>query len=394
MSPRIGGVALVLSLLLAAGCTADEGTGPVVNNPEETSAPPTDETTPPESAGPTETATPTQTQTKTPQGKPVVVETIATGLTSPWGLAFLPDGDALVSERDTGLIKRVASDGSRVAVVGEIAEADPSSEGGLLGLAVHPRFPDQPWVYAYYSTETDNRVVRMRYEDGRLGPQRVLLTGIQVAEIHNGGRLAFGPDGLLYVTTGDGSETQRAQDRTSLNGKILRLTPAGRPAKGNPFGDNNQIFSLGHRNVQGITWDDSGNLYASEFGQDTWDELNHVRPGANFGWPAVEGKVGTDTGYVDPIVQWSPEEASPSGIVWAAGAVWMTGLRGERLWKVQVTDEGSVRGEPEAFFTGEYGRLRTIELAPDGTLWLMTSNTDGRASPREGDDRILRLRLR
>ena len=393
MGSRIGGMALGLILLLAAGCTDDQGTGPVVNNPEETTSPaPSDTTTtPPQTPEPTDTA---PTQTPTPQGRPIVVDTIATGLTSPWGLAFLPDGDALVSERDTGLIKRVPGDGGRVTVVGDIPQADAStSEGGLLGLAVHPEFEKQPWVYAYYSTEVDNRVVRMRYENGRLGRQRVVLTGVQVGDNHNGGRLAFGPDGLLYVTTGDASQTQLAQDRTSLNGKILRLTATGRPAPGNPFGAN-QVWSFGHRNVQGITWDDAGNLYASEFGQDTWDELNHVRPGDNFGWPAVEGKVGTDTGYVDPIVQWSPEEASPSGIVWAEGAVWMAGLRGERLWKIQVTDDGSVRGEPEAFFTGEYGRLRTIELAPDGTLWLMTSNTDGRATPREGDDRILRLRLR
>jgi glucose/arabinose dehydrogenase len=378
-----------LLLVLAGACTSEEQ-GPIVNNPETTPTPtstgevsPSVEPEPDPSPNPTAAATPT------------VTTTITTGLTSPWGLAFLPDGDALVSERDTDLIKRVSSDGRRVTVVGAIDEADPSSsEGGLLGLAVHPQFPRQPWVYAYYSTAVDNRLVRMRYQNGRLGRQRVLLDGIEVGDYHNGGRLAFGPDGMLYVTTGDATEGDRSQDRTSLNGKILRLTPAGNPAPGNPFGDQSPVYSFGHRNVQGITWDDAGNLYASEFGQDTWDELNHVRPGDNFGWPAVEGKVGTDTGYVDPIVQWSPEEASPSGIVWAEDSVWMTGLRGERLWQVTVTDDGAVRGEPEAFFTGEYGRLRTVELAPDGALWLVTSNTDGRTDPRIGDDRILRLALR
>jgi len=279
-------------------------------------------------------------------------------------------------------------------VVGEIPEADASSEGGLLGLAIHPEFPEQPWVYAYYSTSADNRVVRMRYDKGRLGPQQVVLEGIPLGDFHNGGRLGFGPDGLLYVTTGDSTERALAQDRTSLAGKILRLTPTGAPAQGNPFGPQSPVFSLGHRNVQGLTWDPAGRLYASEFGQDTWDELNRVEAGDNFGWPTVEGDVG-DTEYVDPIVQWSPEEASPSGVAWARGSVWMAGLRGERLWQIDVTDEGTVRGEPQAFFVGEYGRLRTVELAPDGSLWLITSNTDGRATTtREGDDRILRLQLR
>ena len=376
-------------LIMAVACTDEEaGPGPVVNNPETTPTP-----TATDSASPTSEPDPQPTNDPTSASPPVVTRTVATGFTSPWGLAFLPDGDALVSERDTGLIKRVSLDGSRVSVVGDIEEADPSSEGGLLGLALHPRFPRQPWVYAYYSTAVDNRLVRMRYRSGRLGPQRVLLDGIEVAEIHNGGRLAFGPDGMLYVTTGDGGEGERSQDRTSLNGKILRLTPEGDPAPGNPFGNLNPVYSFGHRNVQGIAWDDAGNLYASEFGQDTWDELNHVRPGDNFGWPAVEGKVGTDTGYVDPIVQWGPEEASPSGIAWAEGSVWMTGLLGERLWQVTVTEEGTVRGQPEAFFTGVYGRLRTVEPAPDGALWLVTSNTDGRAEPREGDDRVLRVQL-
>jgi glucose/arabinose dehydrogenase len=376
-------------LVLAGACSGDDP-GAVVNKPEETTPTPTaSERT---DAEPTTDPEPTESPSRATV--PTVTETVTTGLTSPWGLAFLPNGDALVSERDTGLIKRVAGDGSRVTRVGEIPEADPSSEGGLLGLAVHPEYPDEPWVYAYYSTDVDNRVVRMRYEGGSLGPQQLLLDGIAVAEIHNGGRLAFGPDGLLYVTTGDGSEGDRSQDRTSLNGKILRLDPDGSPAEGNPFGDQNPVFSYGHRNVQGITWDDAGNLFASEFGQNTWDELNHIQAGDNFGWPAVEGKVGDDSGYVDPIVQWATEEASPSGITWAAGSVWMTGLRGERLWQVEVTENGSVSGDPQAYLTGEYGRLRTVERAPDGSLWLTTSNTDGRATPNEGDDRILRLRLR
>ncbi|CAN5180773.1 PQQ-dependent sugar dehydrogenase [soil metagenome] len=389
MRTRAGAAALTLCLLALTACGGngerEEEPGPVVVSPD-------DETTPTDPE-PTETEeTPEETPDPEPgPAEPQIDTTITEGLTSPWGLAFLPEGDALVSERDTGLIKRVPVDGGEAVTVGELPEADPSSEGGLLGLAVHPEFPEQPWVYAYYSTPSDNRVVRMRFEDDTLGPQEVLLEGIPVAQIHNGGRLGFGPDGLLYISTGDASESGTAPDRGSLAGKILRLTPEGEPAPDNPFGT--EVYSLGHRNVQGIAWDDEDNLYASEFGQDTWDELNRVAAGANYGWPTVEGRSGGSDEFVDPLVQWGTDEASPSGIAYAQGSVWMAALAGERLWRIDVTPTGSVRGEPVAFLTGEYGRLRTVEAAPDGSLWLVTSNTDGRGDPDEADDRILRLTL-
>ncbi|MDQ3627387.1 MAG: PQQ-dependent sugar dehydrogenase [Actinomycetota bacterium] len=376
------GAAVALTLcLLALGACGDEQQepGPVVVSPDDGGT--STETGPKKPASPSPASDP----------MPEVEATITEGLTSPWGLAFLPEGDALVSERDTGLIKRIPADGGEAVTVGEVPEADPSSEGGLLGLAVHPEFPEQPWVYAYYSTPSDNRVVRMRYEDDALGPQQILLEGIPVSQIHNGGRLGFGPDDLLYVSTGDAAESGTAPDRGSLAGKILRLTPAGEPAPDNPF--DSAIYSLGHRNVQGIDWDDEGNLYASEFGQDTWDELNLITAGQNYGWPTVEGRSDGSGDFVDPLVQWGPDEASPSGITFTAGSVWMAALAGERLWRIDVTPAGSVRGEPTAFFTGEYGRLRTVEAAPDGSLWLVTSNTDGRGEPDAGDDRILRLTL-
>ena len=323
---------------------------------------------------------------------PRVIETITTGLTSPWDIAFLPDGQALVSERDTGLVKRIDEAGE-VEVVGEIPAAEPSSEGGLLGLAVHPDYPRQPYIYAYYSTDTDNRVVRLRYlPGGSFGPEEVLVDGIPSSEIHNGGRIAFGPDGMLYVTTGDGSNGEVAQDRPSLGGKILRLTAEGEPAPDNPFGDS-PVWTYGHRNVQGITWDEAGRLFASEFGQDTWDELNLIEPGNDYGWPAVEGASDEDDSYTDPLVQWRPDEASPSAVAYADGAIWMAGLNGERLWRI-VVDGEKVVGDPEAFFTGEYGRLREVQAAPDGSLWLTTSNTDGRGDPAPDDDRILRVELR
>ncbi len=384
MRTRAGAAALTLCLLGSAcgGNGEQEGPGPVVVSPDDEATATEPEETPSPDGSPSPATDPTA---------PEVDATITEGLTSPWGLAFLPEGDALVSERDTGLIKLIPAAGGEAVTVGEVPDADPSSEGGLLGLAVHPDFPEQPWVYAYYSTPSDNRVVRMRYEDDALGPQEVLLEGIPVAQIHNGGRLAFGPDGLLYVSTGDASESGTAPDRGSLAGKILRLTPEGEPAPDNPFGT--EVYSLGHRNVQGIAWDEEGNLYASEFGQDTWDELNLVTAGDNYGWPTVEGRSDGSGDFVDPLVQWNPDEASPSGIAYAQGSVWMAALAGERLWRIDVTTGGRVRGEPTAFLTGEYGRLRTVETAPDGSLWLVTSNTDGRGDPGEGDDRILRLTL-
>ena len=390
MRRRLPSVVAVVGLaaLAVAGCSepASDSDGAVVVNSTTTPAPSgesdgdpgggcTDE--PGGSAGP---ATPR------PDG------VVADGLTSPWGLAFLPDGSALVSERDTGLVKRVTKQGS-VGTVGEVPGVDFSSEeGGLLGLAV--RSPSGAGsavdVYAYFSTTQDNRVVRMRYESGRLGPPKVVLDGIPVSTYHNGGRVEFGPDGKLYVSTGDATESGNAPDPESLGGKILRLRPNGDPAPGNPT-DGSPVWTLGHRNVQGLTWDGRDNMWASEFGQDTWDELNLIEAGNNYGWPQYEGSANAP-GFEDPDVQWRPDEASPSGITYADGSIWVAALGGERLWRVSVAG-ADVTGQPRAFFTGEYGRLRTVVPAPDGSLWLMTSNTDGRGDPAPGDDRIIRLAL-
>jgi glucose/arabinose dehydrogenase len=194
---------------------------------------------------------------------------------------------------------------------------------------------------------------------------------------------------MLYVTTGDGSSRSRSQDRDSLAGKILRLTPEGKPAPGNPF-PGSAVWTYGHRNVQGVAWDGEGRMWADEFGQDTWDELNLIKPGSNYGWPVVEGKAGK-AGYVDPVLQWRPSDASPSGITIADGSVWIAALRGARLWQAPLMSSGV--GTPKAWLVGDYGRLRNVALAPDGSLWLVTNNTDGRGSPRSGDDRIVRITL-
>ncbi len=348
-------------------------------------------TPPPTTATRTTTPEPTVagTPTETPRTGPVprrltVADTVATRLEAPWGLAFLPDGSALVSQRDEGTIVRI--DGGRVTEVGEVPGVRPGGEGGLLGLAVSPDFEEDRYVYAYFTAEDDNRIVRMTYGGGRLGEPDVVLDGIEKSAIHNGGRIAFGPDGMLYVGTGDAADPDRSQDRDSPNGKILRLTPDGDPAPGNPF-SGSPIWSLGHRNVQGLAWDEQGRLWASEFGQNTYDELNLIEKGRNYGWPVVEGR-GDEERFTNPRAVWSPADASPSGVAVAGGAVYMAGLRGERLWQIPTSG-----GDPRAFLTEEHGRLRTVAVAPDGALWVVTSNTDGRGDVREGDDRVLRIPL-
>ncbi len=330
-------------------------------------------------------------------GRAGTPEVLATGLQVPWGLAFLPDGSALLSERDTAKLLRVAP-GGEVSDVGTVEGVAPAGEGGLLGLAVAPDYERSPAVFAYYTGESDNRVVRLPLagEGAELrlaGPGVPIVTGIKKASIHNGGRIAFGPDGLLYAGTGDAGLGGASQDRGSLNGKILRVTAAGEPAPGNPF-PGSPVYSLGHRNVQGLAFDDTGRLFATEFGQNTTDEVNVIAPGVNYGWPEVEGLGGRDAvarGFRDPVTTWDTSEASPSGAAFAGGAVWVAALRGARLWRVPVTADGA--GEPEALFTGEFGRLRTVVRAPDGALWLTTSNRDGRGNPGAADDRLLRVPL-
>jgi glucose/arabinose dehydrogenase len=316
---------------------------------------------------------------------PQVAGTMATDLASPWGLTFLPDGSALVSERNTGQIKRIA-DGA-VTTVGTVPGVVAGGEGGLHGLAVAPTFDTDRFVYAYFTAASDNRVVRMPFNTG-LGQPEVIVSGIPKAQIHNGGRLAFGPDGMLYISTGDAGQSANSQNPSSLGGKILRVTPTGAAAPGNPTAGN-RMWSLGHRNVQGLAFDDGGRLWASEFGQNTWDELNLIRAGGNYGWPTVEG-TGNNPNFVNPVVQWATSEASPSGIAFSRNTVWLASLRGQRLWAVPVRG-GALDGTPVNFFNGAHGRLRAVTNAPDGSLWLMTNNTDGRGTPRPGDDRILRL---
>jgi len=378
-------LAVLVTVAVVAALSACSGSGNA--NP---TAPATTTPTATPTATPPRTSATTGTPTTAPATGPVrlsISGTVATGIEVPWGLAFLPDRTALVAERDSADVKRIV--GSRVTDAGTVPGVEPRSEGGLLGLAVDPQFATRPYVYAYYSSGDDNRVARFTWRNNRITDPQVILDGIPMSSVHNGGRLRFGPDGFLYVATGDGSDGENAQDDGSLGGKILRITGDGRPAQGNP-NPASPIFSRGHRNVQGLAF--GGNqLYAAEFGQNRWDELNAIKPGGNYGWPAAEG-IERLEGMVDPIAQWEVEDASPSGIAYAQGHIFMAGLRGERLWAIPVAD-GRRTGEPVAFFTNQLGRLRTVETAPDGSLWLTTSNTDGRGDVRDGDDRILRLTI-
>lgn len=310
---------------------------------------------------------------------------LATGLRVPWAIAFLPGGDALVTERDSQRLLRVTPRG-RVTEIGKVPGVQPGGEGGLLGVAVSPSFATDRKIYLYFTAAADNRVVRYNY-DGHLGTGTPIVTGIPKGGNHNGGRIAFGPDRLLYVATGEVYRRELAQDKKSLGGKILRVTPDGRPAPGNPFGS--RVWTYGHRNVQGLAWDDDGRMFATEFGQDRFDEINRIEKGHNYGWPEVEG-VGGKGRFTDPLLTWTTEEASPSGLAYAGGSLWAAGLRGRRLWQIPVAPDGNI-GRPEAHYTGRYGRIRAAVRAPDGSLWITTSNHDGRGEPRQGDDRILTI---
>ncbi|PPL20071.1 PQQ-dependent sugar dehydrogenase [Microterricola pindariensis] len=387
---------------LLSGCTAP------LPQPTATSTPPA-APRPTASAG--ESALPVVVPVQ-PIGEP---SSVATGLDAPWSIlrmtaasvgaeappvttadgTALPEETTLISERDSGDVLELLVDGS-LRVTGTVADVAPGGEGGLLGLAARAEEADGPagspgtWVYAYFTSESDNRIVRMPLQGAAgslaLGPAELVASGIPRAANHDGGRIAFGPDGMLYATTGDAGNRDGAQNPDYLGGKILRMTPTGAVPAGNPFGT--LVWSLGHRNPQGIGWDSRGRLWAAEFGQNTWDELNQVTPGGNYGWPVVEGAAG-DARFLDPVLQWSTDEASPSGLAVVDDTVFIAALRGERLWRWAPDS-----GQPASpWFVGEFGRLRDVAAGPDGTLWFLSNNADGRGSPRDGDDHLWQVAL-
>ena len=316
---------------------------------------------------------------------------MATGLRVPWEIAFTPSGRVFLTERDEGTVSELVDGQAR-----EVRRLDgvvPGGEGGLLGLAVSPGFADDGLLYAYFTAARDNRVVRFAVD--RPDPAQVILSGIPKAGNHNGGRIAFGPDGMLYIGTGDAGRTDHAQSRRSLGGKILRVRPDGTIPPDNPFPDS-PVWSLGHRNVQGLTWDDRGRMWAAELGPDRDDEINQIVRGGNYGWPEVTGDARTGE-FRPALAVKQPSEAAWSGLSFVSGEAFgdwgdslvAAGLRGGRLWRFPITPEGGL-GEGEALYTDRYGRLRAVATAPDGSLWFSTSNHDGRGSPAAEDDRVLR----
>jgi glucose/arabinose dehydrogenase len=382
------GLALVLVLL---GCSRSTPTTVPTTGPTGTGA-----------GAPTQSPTPTAspmppTPTAAPPGPATVTvlstSDVATGLTTPWGLAFLPDARALVTLRNSGRIMLVDRPGHAVQLAGPGADqlarrVRHVGESGLLGIAVSPTFAADHTIYVYLTRSDGNAVMSLQLIDGRLVSLSDVFAGIPSADHHDGGRLAFGPDGYLYVTTGDAGVTSRSQNPNSLGGKILRITASGVPAPGNPT-SGSPVWTLGHRNVEGIGWAADGRMFASEFGQNTWDELNLITPGSNYGWPIVEGNGDGGGTYVRPLAWWATDSASPSGLAVTAEGVYLAALKGERLLRVPLRLDGV--GIPQALLVGTLGRLRAVVPAPDGSLWLLTNNPDGRGAPRAGDDRIVRL---
>jgi glucose/arabinose dehydrogenase len=300
-------------------------------------------------------------------------------------VVFLGD-TPLISDRDDGDILELLPDG-QTRVIGTVEGVVHEGESGLLGLAVD----DQGRLYAYSTGADGNRIQRFELtgEPGSLGlgAAETILDGIPAASYHDGGRLAIGPDGMLYATAGDAGNREDAQDRGSLAGKILRMTLDGAVPEDNPFPDS-LVYSYGHRNPQGLAWAADGTMFAAEFGQDTWDELNVITAGGNYGWPEVEG-VGGGEDFIDPVQQWNPDEASPSGITVVEGTIFIANLRGEVLRAVPVADPGTAT----EYYEGEFGRIRAVTASPAGDLWFITSNTDGYGNAGEGDDRLVSVAL-
>lgn len=302
----------------------------------------------------------------------------------PWGLEFLRDGTAFYAQRDTGDIIRIAPNGEKT-VAGRVPNVvSTDGEGGLLGVE-----HKDGWLYAYHTSPTDNRLVRLKLVDGKLGEHQVLLTGAPRNKFHNGGRLRFGPDGKLYIATGDGQVASTAQDLNSLGGKVLRVNPDGSVPRDNPF-PGKYVYSYGHRNVQGLAFDSRGRLWEAEFGNSVMDEVNLIKPGGNYGWPACEGTSGEcgEPSFMKPEHTWPVSQASPSGLAIVDDVLYLAALRGQRLYRIPIG------GEPQIFFEGAYGRLRTVEKTPEGDLWLTTSNGDKDSIPNNSNTKIYRVRLK
>ncbi len=312
---------------------------------------------------------------------------VADDLDIPWGIAFLPNGDMLVTERPGTLVRAERTSGEYTTVQ-EVDGVEHRGEGGLLGIALHPEFGDNRWVYLYMTARVDdglrNRVVRYRLEEDALHNATTILDDLPGAVYHDGGRLAFGPDERLYITAGDATNRPWAQDTDILAGKILRINPDGSIPGDNPF--NNAVYSYGHRNPQGLAWVGE-QLWATEHGDTQHDELNRIVAGGNYGWPVIEAGQGQE-GMREPEIYADGTTWAPAGAVHYRSSIFFAGLRGSALYEAGLERDAVMNLEKHM---EGFGRLRSVELGPDGMLYVSTSNTDGRGVPRSNDDRILRV---
>ena len=361
-------------------------------NSENGSAPPV--ISPPITSPPPATSPPVTTQQASVQ--PIV--TLARNLEIPWGLDFLPDGSfgfaqdkSIIFTERPGRVRLIDANKSLLAepllTIDEVAHR---GEGGLLGIAVHPDFARNGFIYVYHTYQAQvglaNRVVRYRLDGKRLMLNQVIFDGIPASNIHDGGRLKFGPDGLLYITTGDSSRPDLAQDKNSLAGKILRLKDDGSIPANNPF-PGSPVYSLGHRNPQGLAWDDLGRLWETEHGSSTRDELNLIQAGRNYGWPVIRGDE-TAAGMEKPVLHSGDDTWAPSGLAFFEGSLYFTGLRGQTLYKAVFSGE---KVELKRYLVRDFGRLRDVVVGPDKFLYVFTSNRDGRGVPAAGDDLLIRV---
>lgn len=317
-------------------------------------------------------------------------EVIVENLDIPWEIVFLPSGEMLVTER-AGKLVLIDEDKTIIPVSGVTHRG----EGGLLGLTLHPNFLENNFIYLYMTTEGSsgltNRVERYKLSNTTLSDRKIIIENIPGASNHDGGRIAFGPDGMLYIATGDAGREDSAQDTKSLAGKILRVNDDGSVPSDNPFG--NAVYSYGHRNVQGIAWDEDGTLWATEHGrsgvQSGFDEINKIVKGKNYGWPEIEGDESQEDMVAPEVHSGTSETWAPSGMAYINDRVVFAGLRGESLY---VSDISTGRAEDlKIYLKGEYGRLRTVSIGRDGMIYVLTNNKDGRGSPEVGDDRIIKI---
>jgi len=343
-------------------------------------------------------AEPGVTREALPDGEP---RTVAAGLDTPWEIRFLPGGDLLVTERRGTLLRLSPREGEPARVVErhDLPGIRETGEGGLMGMALHPGYPDPPWIYLCHTAgdgDLVNRVVRFKLVDGTLSGRHVVLDGMAAASIHDGCRLEFGPDGHLFVTMGDAGRSDVAQDREHPNGKIHRLAPDGGVPPGNPFGAT--VWSWGHRNPQGLAFDDRGRLWSTEHGpsglRSGRDEVNLVRPGQDYGWPEITGDE-TGREMVVPVLHSGADTWAPAGLAHRDGRLFFGALAGRSLYELRGA---ASRRDPDAtgvrllrHFAGELGRIRAVRIGPDGQLYFGTSNRDGRGRPGERDDRIFRI---